>query len=322
MTKSPDTHRGPDGQAPDPRSERAPRSHDGLIAATLAELERWVGRPVAPGLHLVATPIGNLGDITLRALAILAGADELYCEDTRHSRNLLAHFRIERSLRPYHEHNAEAERPRVMKQLAEGRSVALISDAGTPLISDPGYKLVRHCIEAGHTVTALPGASAVLCGLAVAGLPTDQFHFGGFLPVREGQRRTRLAELAGVAGTLVLFEAPNRLGDTLEDIAHVLGAGRPMAVARELTKRFEAVHRGTAAALAAWGRSEPARGEVVVLVGPAPQAAIDDCEIEEALALLVGTHGLKEASKAVAARLAVPRSRVYDIGLKSRLDRG
>lgn len=293
----------------------AGRAAGSLAVRVTAELDRRLAETLAPGLHLVATPIGNLGDITIRALTVLARADLVCCEDTRHSRTLLAHFAIERPLRPYHEHNADAERPRLMALLAQGKAIALISDAGTPLVSDPGYKLVRDAIAAGIHVSAIPGPSSVMCAVAMAGLPTDQFHFAGFLPSREGQRRTRLTELSAIPATLVLFEAPNRLAESLADIAAVLGT-RSVAVARELTKRFEEVRRGPAAELAAWAAAEPARGEIVILIGPAPPRAASDSEIEAALQAHASDIGLKEASKAVAAQLGVPRSRVYDIGLK------
>lgn len=294
------------------------RSEPGERLATrvVAELQRRLAEPLSGGLYVVATPIGNLGDITLRALAVLSRADVICCEDTRHSRTLLAHFAIDRPLRAYHEHNADAERPRILAKLAEGGVVALISDAGTPLVSDPGFRLVRDCIEAGHSVTSLPGASSVMNAVTLAGLPTDQFHFAGFLPSREGQRRTRLAELGAIPATLVLFEAPNRLAASMADIVEVLGGGRQVAVARELTKRFEEVRRGTAAELAAWAAEEPARGEIVILVAPPTSHEATDVEIEAALAALVPEMGLKEAVKAVAGRLSVPRSRAYDIGLK------
>src|SRR5262245_1999549 len=170
------------------------------------ELGALLARPLPAGLYLVATPIGNLGDITLRALATLARADALYCEDTRHSGALLAHFSILRPSRPYHEHNAQRERPRILAELAAGKSVALISDAGTPLVSDPGYKLVREALAAGHRVASLPGPSATLAALTSTGLPTDTFLFAGFLPARQGARRARLAGFKAVPATLVLFE--------------------------------------------------------------------------------------------------------------------
>jgi 16S rRNA (cytidine1402-2'-O)-methyltransferase len=301
------------------RKERAPEATAELGARlgsrVAAELDRWRAEPLASGLYIVATPIGNLGDITLRALAVLSRVDLICCEDTRHSRTLLAHFGIDRPLRAYHEHNADAERPRLLAMLAEGRSIALISDAGTPLVSDPGFKLVRACIEAGHHVTSLPGASAVMTAIVTSGLPTDQFHYAGFLPVREGQRRTRIAELGAVPATVVIFEAPGRLAASLADIADVLGGDRPVAVARELTKRFEETRRGTAAEVAAWAAAEPARGEVVILLAPPAHHEATNAEIEAALAPLIAELGVKEAAKAVASRLGVARSRAYSIGL-------
>jgi 16S rRNA (cytidine1402-2'-O)-methyltransferase len=287
-----------------------------LVRRVSAELARWLAEPLAAGLYLVATPIGNLGDMTLRALAVLARADVLYCEDTRHSRTLLTHFGIDRPLRAYHEHNADAERPRVLSEIARGRVVALISDAGTPLVSDPGFKLVRDCVAGGHQVTCVPGASSVIAAVAVSGLPTDRFHFAGFLPSREGQRNSRLAELRAIAATLILFEAPNRLAATLADIAEVMGGDREVVVARELTKRFEEVRRGTAGELAAWAAAEPPRGEVVVLVGPPSQRVASDEDVEAALSVLLPETSLKDAAKTVASQLGVPRSRAYEIGLR------
>ena len=287
----------------------------GLAAAVAREAERQLAAGSGAGLHLVATPIGNLGDITLRALAVLARADFIYCEDTRHSRTLLAHYGIDRPLRSYHEHNAEAERPRILELIAEGRAVALISDAGTPLVSDPGYKLVRAAIEAGHPVTALPGPSAVLGGLALSGLPTDTFLFAGFLPPKDGARRTRLAELALLPATLVLFEAPSRLADTLDAVAELPGA-REVVVARELTKRFEEVRRGKAGELAEWARSGEARGEIVVMIAPPAATEVDDDAIAAELAKTLDVMSLRDAARGVADRLGVAKSRVYDIGLK------
>lgn len=272
------------------------------------------GASLQPGLHLIATPIGNLGDVTLRALAALERADVLYCEDTRHSRKLLAYFGMERPMRPYHEHNADRERPRILAELAKGKSVALMSDAGTPLVSDPGYKLVRAALDADHVVTCLPGPSAVLAAVASAGLATDTFLFGGFLPARQGQRLARLRELAAVPATLVLFEAPQRLSNSLADIAAVLGT-REAAVARELTKLHEEVRRGTPADLARWAADAAPKGEVVIVVGPpGPQSASDD-DIAAGIAPLLAEMGLAEAAKTVAERLGVAKGRAYDIGL-------
>jgi 16S rRNA (cytidine1402-2'-O)-methyltransferase len=273
-----------------------------------------LSEPLAPGLYLVATPIGNLGDITLRALATLVRAHILYCEDTRHSRTLLAHFAISSQLRAYHEHNAERERPRILAELAEGKSVGLISDAGTPLVSDPGYKLVREAIAAGHAVVSIPGPSAVLAATTSAGLATDAFLFAGFLPARQNARRTRLAELKAVPATLVLFEATSRLADSLGDIAEVLG-DRQAAVARELTKLHEEVRRGTAAELAQWAATHAPRGELVIVVAPPLAVTVSDEAISARLAILLANMSLRDAAKAVAEELGVPKARAYDLGL-------
>ncbi len=285
-------------------------------------LARLLETGLEPGLYLVATPIGNLGDITLRALAALARADVLYCEDTRHSRTLLAHFGIARPTRPYHEHNAERERGRVLADLTAGRSVALISDAGTPLVSDPGYKLVRATLEAGHRVTSLPGPSALLAAIASAGIATDTFLFAGFLPSRDGPRRTRLLELAKVPATLVFFEAPTRLAASLAAIAESLGS-RELAVMRELTKLHEEVRRGTPAALAQWAQESAPRGEMVILVAPPAAEAVSDEAIAAGIAPLLDRMRLAEAAREVAEALDVPKARVYGIGLmlKGSVDR-
>src|SRR6188768_442045 len=194
-------------------------------------------KPV-PGLYLVATPIGHLGDITLRALETLAGVDVIACEDTRITRRLTERYAIAAQLKQYHEHNAEAARPKILEALGQGGSIALVSDAGTPLISDPGFKLVREVCAAGHAVIAVPGASSVLTALAVAALPTDRFFFEGFLPAKQVSRRTRLSELARIDATLVLFESGNRVQETLGDLAGIM-AGRDAAICRELTKLHE-----------------------------------------------------------------------------------
>src|ERR1700757_4270839 len=202
------------------------------------------------GLYLVATPIGNLADITLRALETLAGVDLIACEDTRITRRLTERYGITAELTPYHEHNAATARPKLLAHLAQGGSIALVSDAGTPLISDPGYKLVREACAAGYAVNALPGPSSVLTALSVAALPTHRFFFEGFLPAKETARRARLAELARIDATLVLFESGNRMQDTLRDLASTMGA-REAAICRELTKLHEEVSRATLAELSA-----------------------------------------------------------------------
>jgi 16S rRNA (cytidine1402-2'-O)-methyltransferase len=220
-----------------------------------------------PGLHLVSTPIGNLGDITLRALETLAGVDIIACEDTRITRRLTERFGISAPLTPYHEHNGALARPKILQRLAQGASIALVSDAGTPLISDPGFKLVREVSAAGHQVIALPGPSSVLAALAVAALPTDRFFFEGFLPPKQAARRARLAELARIDATLVLFESGNRVGDSLRDLADIMGA-RDAAICRELTKLHEEVRRAPLPELARSADALETRGEFVLVIGP------------------------------------------------------
>src|ERR1700759_3988558 len=220
-----------------------------------------------PGLHLVATPIGNLGDITLRGLETLAGVDIIACEDTRITRRLTERYGITAQLKPYHEHNAALARPKILERLAQGASIALVSDAGTPLISDPGFKLVREVSAAGHPVIALPGPSSVLAALAVAALPTDRFFFEGFLPPKETARRARLTELARIDATLVMFESGNRVEDPLRDLADVMGA-RDAAICRELTKLHEEVRRAPLPELARSADALETRGEFVLVIGP------------------------------------------------------
>ena len=269
--------------------------------------------PLSPGLYVVATPIGNLGDVTLRALAILAGADAVLAEDTRVSRTLLDRYGIDTPLSPYHEHNAAEARPRALRRMAEGAALALISDAGTPLISDPGYRLVAEAVAQGCAVIAAPGPSAALTALCVAGLPTDRFFFEGFLPPRSAARRERLNGLAAIPGTLIFYESPARVAGTLADLAQELG-DRPAAVARELTKLHEEVRRGRLGALAAeFAAGEPPRGEIVILVGPAtgPRETVSPAELDEEIAVALKTLSVKDAAAAVAARHAMPRRQVY-----------
>jgi 16S rRNA (cytidine1402-2'-O)-methyltransferase len=268
---------------------------------------------LAPGLYLVATPIGNAGDLSPRALATLAAADLVLCEDTRVTGRLLQMHGRRRPLSSYHEHNAARVRPQVLARLGKGASVALASDAGTPLISDPGYKLVREAIDAGIAVLAVPGPSAALAALTVSGLPTDRFLMAGFLPVAAGARRRAIEELAGVPASLVLFEAARRLPATLAELADRLGA-RPAAVARELTKRFEEVRRGNLATLAAHFREAgPPRGEVVIVVGPPPpQEAVDEPDaLDDLLRAALATQPASAAAAAVAAATGRPRREVY-----------
>lgn len=264
------------------------------------------------GLFLVATPIGNLRDTTLRALEILASCDLIACEDTRVTRKLTDHFGIATPLTPYHDHNAETARPKILGKLAAGGSVALVSDAGTPLISDPGYKLARAAREAGHAVTAAPGASAILTALAVAGLPTDRFFFDGFLPPKDAARRTRIVELARVPGTLVLFETGPRLAATLADLATGLGI-REAAVCRELTKLYEEVRRGPLTGLAdAYAAGAETRGEIVIVIGPPADAAQPTAaEIDGLLRAALARVSLKDAVAEVATATGESRRAVY-----------
>ncbi len=299
--------------APAPGSGLAPGSGP-LAQCAAAELARLASRPLPAGLYLVATPIGNLGDITLRALSVLSRADIIYCEDTRHSRTLTTHYGIRTRLKPYHEHNAEEMRPRVMAEIAQGRAVALISDAGTPLISDPGFKLVRECATAGLHVESLPGPSATLAALTSSGLPTDAFAFAGFLPAKSAQRRSRILELKTLPVTIVLLEAPQRIAESLADLAAVLGP-REAAVARELTKLHETVHRGSLPDLAAVANAGEMRGEIAIVIAPPAAAEASEEDIGAALSTALETMSLRDAAKAVSDALGVQKARVYDLGL-------
>ncbi|HEV7436495.1 MAG TPA: 16S rRNA (cytidine(1402)-2'-O)-methyltransferase [Pseudorhizobium sp.] len=247
-----------------------PLSDDRTITARTYRIANTAipARPLEPALYLVATPIGNLGDITLRALETLAGADVLACEDTRVTRVLLDRFGIVNRPFSYHEHNAAEAGAKLLSALEEGKSVALVSDAGTPLVSDPGYRLGQLAIEAGHRVVPIPGASAPLAALVGSGLPSDAFLFAGFLPVKDKGKRDRLAELSRVPATLIFFESPHRIGATLATAADVVGPGRRAAVCRELTKTFEEFQRGTLEELASHYSERAVKGEIVLLVAP------------------------------------------------------
>ena len=307
-------------------NEQASRSgRSGLKPVTKSEVARSyvvAGHAVeapalAGGLHLVATPIGNLRDITLRALEVLTGANVIACEDTRVTRKLLEHYCIATPLTPYHEHNAASARPKLLARLAAGDSIALVSDAGTPLISDPGFKLVREAQEAGHPVTALPGASAALAALIVAGLPTDRFFFEGFLPAKEGQRRARIAEIARIPSSLILFETGPRLERALSDLAAGLGA-REAAVCRELTKMYEEVRRGDLVTLARdYASAPPPRGEIVIVIAPPASNAdeLDADAIDEMLRRALTRASVKDAVGEVAAATGLPRRDVYQRAL-------
>lgn len=277
---------------------------------------RFAAPKLEAGLYLVATPIGNLGDISIRALQTLAAADCIACEDTRVSRKLLDHYGISTALTPYHEHNAQAARPKLLARIAQGAAVALISDAGTPLISDPGFKLVREAQEGGLAVRALPGASSVLAAVTVSGLPTDRFCFIGFLPAKASQRRARIAELSRLPASLVLFESGPRIADTLADLAAAFGA-REAAICRELTKLHEEVRREALPALAAHYAGEAeTRGEFVVVIAPpedeAPALQDVDAMIRDALTRL----SVKDAVAEIVSATGLHRREVYQRALE------
>ena len=292
--------REPSGGARPSKPDLAAAAECGAIAAH-----------AAPGLHLVATPIGNLGDVTLRALAVLRGADRIFCEDTRITARLLARYGIETPLGLYHDHNADAVRPAVLAALRRGESVALVSDAGTPLVSDPGYRLARAAIAENLPVTAVPGPSAAMTALILSGLPPDVFLFAGFPPPRQAARRRAFARWAALDATLVFFEGASRLAASLADMAELFG-NRAAAVARELTKLHEEVRRARLADLAAHYRdSGKPRGEVAVVVGPPERAAPDPADIETRLRAALAELGIRDAAAKLAAETGLPRSQLY-----------
>ncbi len=291
-----------------PESKRAQRAAAAAVPAA----------PLAPGLYLVATPIGNARDVTLRARDVLARAGAIAAEDTRTTRKLMEIHGIPLGGRPmiaYNDRNGAERRPRILGWLREGMSVAYCSDAGTPLVADPGYRLVQEVLAAGLAVTAVPGASAVLTALSLAGLPTDRFLFAGFLPPRQAARRAVLAEFGNLRATLVFYESPRRLAGALADMAAVLGGDRDGAVARELTKHFEEVRRAPLAGLAAhYAAAGAPKGEVVVLVGPPRDEAgraAGEAALDAELARALATLSVKDAARDVAVRLKLPRREVY-----------
>lgn len=296
----------------DGQKQRSYRLHNASIPA----------RPLDVALYLVATPIGNLGDITLRALETLAGADVLACEDTRVTRVLLDRYGIVNRPYAYHEHNADEVGPRLLAALSEGRSVALVSDAGTPLVSDPGYRLGQLAIEAGYRVVPIPGASAPLAALVGSGLPNDAFLFGGFLPTKDKAKRDRLQELARVPATLMFFESPHRIAATVAAAAAVLGEDRRATVCRELTKTFEEFRRGTLGELKAFYDDAGAvKGEIVFVIGPPdappePEAA----DVDALLVRLIADMSTGKAATEAAKQTGLPRKELYDrlLELKDR----
>jgi 16S rRNA (cytidine1402-2'-O)-methyltransferase len=275
----------------------------GVEAVPESELE--------PGLYLVATPIGNLADITLRALTVLRGVDRIYCEDTRVTGKLLAKYGISTPLALYHDHNAEQMRPAIFGGLRRGEKLALVSDAGTPLVSDPGYKLVRAAAAEHLPITAVPGPSAAVTALILSGLPTDAFLFAGFLPPRQAARRHALERWTAVEASLIFFESAPRLVESLTDMASILG-DRPATVARELTKLHEEVRRGGLADLAGHYRGAgPPRGETVIVVAPPVRSEPEQAEIEQHLRNALATLSLREAVAKVAAETGVSRAKIY-----------
>lgn len=282
----------------------------------LGDLKEEAAAPLAPGLYIVATPIGNARDITLRALDALKGADLIAAEDTRVTAKLMAIHAVRKPLVAYNDHNAARERPRLLARLRAGDRVALVSDAGTPLVSDPGFKLVRAAIEEGLPLHALPGASAVLTGLVLSGLPSDRFLFSGFLPPKAGERRTVLEKLKTIAATLIFFETGPRLTESLKDMAAILGS-RNAAVAREMTKLYEQTRRGSLIALAeAYAHEAAPKGEVTVLVAPAQDGAVDLAQVDQALERAGAFMPLKSASQMIADLTGLSRKVVYARGLE------
>lgn len=277
---------------------------------------QFEARSLSPGLYLVATPIGNLRDVTLRALETLASADLICCEDTRITSRLLKHYGIDRPLKPYHDHNAAKVRPALLQRLSGGASIALVSDAGTPLISDPGYKLVVEAIAQGHRIEVVPGASAPILAIALSGIPSDRFLFAGFLPARSSERRRALEELGSLPAALVFFEAPGRIADTLEAIRAVLG-DRRIAIARELTKLHEEVMRGSADELLQEIASRAGlKGEITLVVAPPAERAVDPGAVEEALRLALVDASPAKAAAQVARRFDIPKKDLYALALR------
>jgi 16S rRNA (cytidine1402-2'-O)-methyltransferase len=277
---------------------------------------------LAPGLYVTATPIGNARDITLRALDVLSHCDLIAAEDTRVSAKLLTIHGISRPLSAYNDHNGARERPKLLARLKHGARIALISDAGTPLISDPGYKLVREALAEGVAVHAVPGPSATLTALALAGLPTDRFLFAGFLPTKNGERGTALSELKNIRATLIFFESAQRLGESLTQMSEVLGE-RAVVVTRELTKLHEEVRRGTLRLLASqYAEEAPPKGEVTILVGPPPEQVADMARIDALLDKALPFMPVKAAAELIAEALDVPRKEIYQRALQKKNNAG
>lgn len=294
-----------------------PTQNEATLPVTFVKKAQSEAKPLKAGLYLVATPIGNLKDITLRALETLAAVDLIACEDTRVSAKLMAAYGLKIPLCPYHDHNADRQRPMILEKIERGERVALISDAGMPLISDPGYKLVREAMARGLYVTSLPGANAPLMALQLSGLPSDAFVFGGFLPPKTKARQETLAKWKNAEASLIFFETAPRLEESTQDILEILG-NRPMVVARELTKKFEEVWSGAAKEI--WDRVQrdgPPKGEIVLVIGRGediPQAG----DLDEMLKTEMKNLSLKDAAAKVAALLGLSKNQVYSRALELR----
>ena len=306
MARKPQSKRDQDRMA-------APRGASGPAADAAAPVADGPA-PLPAGLYLAATPIGAADDVTLRALDALARADVIAAEDTRRAAQLMAIHGVDRRGRPmipYHDHNGASQRPKLLARIEAGESVVCVSDAGTPLIADPGWRLAREAIDRGLPVAALPGASALLAALTVSGLPTDRFLFAGFAPPKQSARRRFFAEFAPTPATLVFYESPRRLAAALADMAEVYGAERPAAVCRELTKLHEETRRGSLGDLAAAYAGAPPKGEIVVLVGPPGETETDADTLDEALTEALARVGVRDAAREVSAALGLPKREVY-----------
>lgn len=294
------------------------RDHDETLLAALEPMLRdQLGKAQSAGLYLVATPIGNLADMTLRALTTLASVDTIYCEDTRHSRILCEKYGISTRLKSYHEHNAEKRRPEILDLLKNGARVALISDAGTPLISDPGYKLVRAVTEEGFDVIPVPGPSAALAAVTASGLETNAFLFAGFMPPKTVARQAKIHSLAAVDATLIFYEAPQRVRALVADLLAGLG-DRPACLARELTKIHEDVRREPLSQLLVGLDDVPVKGECVVLVGPPRAQSVSDDQVRSLLTERLKSNSLKDAARSIADEFGLTKSHVYDVGLEMK----
>jgi 16S rRNA (cytidine1402-2'-O)-methyltransferase len=281
-------------------------------------------RPLARGLHVVSTPIGNLGDLTFRALDVLSRCDKILAEDTRVAAKLLGAYGVKKPVERYDDHAGPERQDKILQELEGGATLALISDAGTPLISDPGYRLVGEALKRGLEVIPVPGASALLPALVLSGLPTDRFLYAGFAPAKRAARQTFLAELKGVRATLVLYETGPRLRASLEDMVHVLGE-RPAAVAREITKLYETAIRGPLSALAADPRLQAPKGEIVVIIGAGEDAEPGVEDVDQALREALIRLGPSAAASEVARAFGLPRRAIYQRALDlsaARPDRG